>query len=76
MGIRQGRLTPAEARVVLLLREGEGLSNKAMAQRHRSHMSSALAKKTGCLNRLELLLWSLSPGIDLVELDNSSDILY
>jgi len=40
-----------------------------------SRLLSALTK-TGCLSRLELLLWSLSPSIDLVEPDNSSDSLY
>ncbi|QEY32109.1 LuxR family transcriptional regulator [Synechococcus sp. RSCCF101] len=60
-------LTPAEARVVRLLQRG--LSNRAMAERLvlsprtiESHLSSALGK-SGCRNRLELLLWSLTPAI-------------
>lgn len=57
-------LTPAEQRVVLLLLEG--LNNRAIAQRlvisHRtveSHISRAL-RKSGCRNRLELVLWLIS----------------
>jgi DNA-binding NarL/FixJ family response regulator len=59
-------LTAAEWRVVRLLQSG--LSNRSMAGRLvvsrrtvESHLSSALAK-TGCCNRVELLLWSLEPG--------------
>ena len=57
-------LTPAEQRVVLLLLEG--LNNRAIAQRlvisHRAvecHISRAL-RKSGCRNRLELVLWLIS----------------
>ena len=57
-------LTPAEQRVVLLLLEG--LNNRAIAQRlvisHRTvefHISRAL-RKSGCHNRLELVLWLIS----------------
>ena len=57
-------LTPAEQRVVLLLLEG--LNNRAIAQRlvisHRTverHISRAL-RKSGCRNRLELVLWLIS----------------
>ena len=59
-------LTPAERRVVLLLLEG--LQNRAIAQRlvisHRTvecHISRAL-RKSGCRNRLELVLWLIRDG--------------
>ena len=58
-------LTPAEQRVVVLLLL-EGLNNRAIAQRlvisHRTvecHISRAL-RKSGCRNRLELVLWLIS----------------
>ena len=60
------RLTPAEQRVVLLLLEG--LNNRAIAQRlvisHRTvecHISRAL-RKSGCPNRLELMLLVIRDG--------------
>ena len=56
-------LTPAEKRVLLLLRQGG--SNRSIAaelvlspRTVESHVSSLLAK-TGTRNRLQLLLWSL-----------------
>ncbi len=56
-------LTPAERRVLHLLKEGR--SNKGIAAAltlsHRtveSHVSHLLAK-TGCRNRSQLLLWAL-----------------
>jgi DNA-binding NarL/FixJ family response regulator len=56
-------LTPAEQRVLHLLKEGR--SNKGIAAAltlsHRtveSHVSHLLAK-TGCRNRSQLLLWAL-----------------
>jgi DNA-binding NarL/FixJ family response regulator len=59
-------VTPAEQRVLDLLREGE--SNRRIAARlvlsHRtveSHVSNLLAK-TGCRSRTQLLLWSLTQG--------------
>ena len=55
-------LTPAEQWVVLI----EGLNNRAIAKRlvisHRTvecHISRAL-RKSGCRNRLELVLWLIS----------------
>lgn len=57
-----GTITPAEARVLALLRLGE--SNRGIAQALvlsprtvESHVSSLLAK-TGCRNRTQLTLWS------------------
>ena len=57
-------LTPAEQRVVLLLLEG--LNNRAIAQRLvisnrivECHISRAL-RKSGCRNRLELVLWLIA----------------
>ena len=62
----QTLLTPAEQRVALLLLEG--LNNRAIAKRlvisHRTvecHISRAL-RKSGCRNRLELVLWLISDG--------------
>jgi DNA-binding NarL/FixJ family response regulator len=59
-----GLITPAEARVLSLLRLG--ISNRAIAQALvlsprtvESHVSSLLAK-TGCRNRTQLTLWSLA----------------
>ena len=59
-----GAITPAEARVLSLLRLGE--SNRGIAQALvlsprtvESHVSSLLAK-TGCRNRTQLTLWSLT----------------
>lgn len=58
-----GVITPAEAKVLSLLRHGE--SNRGIAQALvlstrtvESHVSSLLAK-TGCRNRTQLTLWSL-----------------
>ncbi|MFM7311733.1 MAG: response regulator transcription factor [Cyanobium sp.] len=55
-------ITPAEARVLSLLRRGD--SNRLIAQTLvlsprtvESHVSSLLAK-TGCSNRTQLTLWS------------------
>ena len=60
-------LTPAEQRVVLLLLEG--LNNRAIAKRlvisHRiveCHISRAL-RKSGCHNRLELVLGLIKNGV-------------
>ena len=60
------RLTPAEQRVLLLLLEG--LNNRAITKRlvisHHTvecHISRAL-RKSGCGNRLELLLWLIRDG--------------
>ena len=57
-----GMITPAEAKVLALLRRGE--SNRGIAQALvlsprtvESHVSSLLAK-TGCRNRTQLTLWS------------------
>lgn len=57
-----GAITPAEAKVLSLLRLGE--SNRGIAQALvlsprtvESHVSSLLAK-TGCSNRTQLTLWS------------------
>lgn len=59
-----GVITPAEAKVLSLLRLGE--SNRGIAQALvlsprtvESHVSSLLAK-TGCRNRTQLTLWSLA----------------
>lgn len=59
-----GVITPAEAKVLALLRRGE--SNRGIAQALvlsprtvESHVSSLLAK-TGCRNRTQLTLWSLA----------------
>ena len=61
-------ITPAEARVLRVLRQG--LSNRGIAgvlvlspRTVESHISTLLAK-TGCSNRTELLIWSLAlaPG--------------
>ena len=59
-------LTPAEERVLLLLLEG--LNNRAIAQRlvisYRTvdcHISRAL-RKSGCRNRLELVLGLIGDG--------------
>jgi DNA-binding NarL/FixJ family response regulator len=61
-------ITPAESRVLQALHQG--LSNRGIAsvlvvspRTVESHISSLLAK-TGCRNRTQLLLWSLSstPG--------------
>lgn len=58
-----GVITPAEAKVLSLLRHGE--SNRSIARALvlsprtvESHVSSLLAK-TGCRNRTQLTLWSL-----------------
>jgi len=58
-----GVITPAEAKVLSLLRHGE--SNRGIAQALvlstrtvEGHVSSLLAK-TGCRNRTQLTLWSL-----------------
>jgi DNA-binding NarL/FixJ family response regulator len=57
-------ISPAERRVLALLRQGG--SNRGIAAElvisHRtveSHMSSLLSK-TGCRNRTQLLLWALA----------------
>ncbi|MCP9888007.1 helix-turn-helix transcriptional regulator [Cyanobium sp. ATX 6A2] len=57
-------ITPAEQRVLAEL--GRGLSNKGIAaalvvspRTVESHISNLLAK-TGCQNRTQLLLWTLS----------------
>jgi DNA-binding NarL/FixJ family response regulator len=57
-------ITPAEERVLTLLRRGD--SNRAIAERLvlsprtvESHVSRLLAK-TGCRNRTQLTLWSQS----------------
>ena len=59
-----GAITPAEARVLALLREGE--SNRQIARilvlsprTIESHVSNLLAK-TGCHNRTQLTLWCLA----------------
>lgn len=59
-----GVITPAEAKVLALLRHGE--SNRGIARALvlsprtvESHVSSLLAK-TGCRNRTQLTLWSLA----------------
>lgn len=58
-----GAITPAEAKVLSLLRHGA--SNRGIAQALvlstrtvEGHVSSLLAK-TGCRNRTQLTLWSL-----------------
>jgi DNA-binding NarL/FixJ family response regulator len=60
----QSTITPAERRVLMEL--GRGLSNRGIAaalvvspRTVESHISSLLAK-TGCQNRTQLLLWTLS----------------
>ena len=64
-------LTTAELRVVLLLIEG--LNNRTIAQRlaisHHTvdcHISRAL-RKSGCRNRLELVLWLIRDGGPYIE---------
>ena len=59
-----GVITPAEAKVLALLRRGE--SNRGIARALvlsprtvESHVSRLLAK-TGCRNRTQLTLWSLA----------------
>lgn len=63
-GTPLGLITPAEAKVLARLRLGE--SNRGIAQALvlsprtvESHVSSLLAK-TGCHNRTQLTIWSLS----------------
>ncbi|MCS5697821.1 helix-turn-helix transcriptional regulator [Cyanobium sp. FGCU-52] len=57
-------ITPAERRVLIVLRQGSSngrIAEELVLSRRtiESHVSSLLAK-TGCRNRSELLLWALA----------------